>query len=255
MIGFNSDIPTVFVGPANGQGTTGNVGIGTSNPLAKFQVGDDYRSAGLGFADGIPGMDGTTYMGFNVARSGTNAWVSQTDFSNNGGVLMLGDIHGGFRIVQLPSFYSAGTTDRTWTSQEIFDNTVFEIGVDGRVTIGDASIDANSPFNVPETKLMVDGRIICRDLVVSEVDWQDEVFDSTYTLMPLDSVAAYIKRYSHLPGYAPEEEIEQNGMSVAETDAQQQKTIEELMLYVIELNDRVKVLEAENEKLKEEQPK
>ncbi|MEW6732265.1 MAG: tail fiber domain-containing protein [Acidobacteriota bacterium] len=32
MVGFNSNIPTLFVGPSTGAGTTGNVGIGTTDP-------------------------------------------------------------------------------------------------------------------------------------------------------------------------------------------------------------------------------
>jgi hypothetical protein len=38
MVGFNSDIPTLFVGPANGAGTVGKVGIGTTNPLAMLDI-------------------------------------------------------------------------------------------------------------------------------------------------------------------------------------------------------------------------
>ncbi len=34
MIGFNSNLPTLFVGPSAGVGTTGRVGIGTAAPLA-----------------------------------------------------------------------------------------------------------------------------------------------------------------------------------------------------------------------------
>lgn len=40
MVGFKSDIPTFFVGPSSGAGTTGNVGIGTSDPIAKVQIKD-----------------------------------------------------------------------------------------------------------------------------------------------------------------------------------------------------------------------
>lgn len=40
MIGFNSNIPTFFVGSSAGVGTTGNVGIGTASPNAKLQVVD-----------------------------------------------------------------------------------------------------------------------------------------------------------------------------------------------------------------------
>jgi hypothetical protein len=38
MIGFNSDIPTIYVGPASGKGTFGYVGIGTTNPQSELSV-------------------------------------------------------------------------------------------------------------------------------------------------------------------------------------------------------------------------
>ncbi|MFZ5552999.1 MAG: tail fiber domain-containing protein, partial [Bacteroidota bacterium] len=50
MIGFNSDLPTFFVGTSAGAGTTGNVGIGTSTPGAKLEVNGQVKITG-----GIPG--------------------------------------------------------------------------------------------------------------------------------------------------------------------------------------------------------
>ncbi|MDX1479279.1 MAG: hypothetical protein R3301_16300, partial [Saprospiraceae bacterium] len=41
MVGFNSDLPTLFVGPSSGQGTIGKVGIGTTSPLENLVVGND----------------------------------------------------------------------------------------------------------------------------------------------------------------------------------------------------------------------
>lgn len=41
MVGFNSDIPTFFVGTSSGAGTTGKVGIGTVNPEFKLSLDDD----------------------------------------------------------------------------------------------------------------------------------------------------------------------------------------------------------------------
>lgn len=38
MVGFNSNLPTFFVGGSNGQSTTGRIGIGTSSPLAKLHI-------------------------------------------------------------------------------------------------------------------------------------------------------------------------------------------------------------------------
>jgi len=38
MVGFGSNIPTFFVGPSAGYGTTGNVGIGTAGPMNRLSV-------------------------------------------------------------------------------------------------------------------------------------------------------------------------------------------------------------------------
>lgn len=248
MIGFNSDRPTLFVSSSNGLGTIGSVGIGTANPQGIFQIGDDYRNVGFGNSDGIPGMDGTTYMGFNVARTGTNSWVSQTDFANNGGVVMLGDIHGGFRIVQLPSYYSTGTTDRTWTSQEIFDNTVFEIGLNGRVIIG-TQTQIGGPHDDAFTKLTVDGKIVCRELFVTQNSWADSIFSDEYVLMPFDSLRAYIDSAGHLPHVPSESEVKTNGSNLAENDVILLAKIEELTLYMLQLQEQNLALQKRIEEL------
>ena len=42
MVGFNSNIPTLFVGPSGGTGTTGKVGIGNvTDPQAKLHIKAD----------------------------------------------------------------------------------------------------------------------------------------------------------------------------------------------------------------------
>ena len=43
MIGFNSDIPTFFIGHASGKGTTGDVGIGTTEPTAKLEINGTFK--------------------------------------------------------------------------------------------------------------------------------------------------------------------------------------------------------------------
>jgi len=43
MVGFNSTVPTLFVGSSSGGTTTGNVGIGNSAPSAKLHVTGDAR--------------------------------------------------------------------------------------------------------------------------------------------------------------------------------------------------------------------
>ncbi|MCP4002263.1 MAG: hypothetical protein GY727_15240, partial [Gammaproteobacteria bacterium] len=46
-VGFNSNIPTFFVGPGSGIGTTGDVGIGTTTPLGKLDVNGTIYQRGI----------------------------------------------------------------------------------------------------------------------------------------------------------------------------------------------------------------
>jgi hypothetical protein len=250
MIGFNSTVPTFFVGPGNGVNTFGKVGIRTSNPLADFQVGEGIGTVAIGDAPLIGSTFSNSYMGFNAARSGPNQWVFQNNGAANGGVVMLGTVGGGFRIIGVQS---SGGANQTLTDQQLQLWTRFEIQPSGRVLIGvpdpatgSADILANSIYNTSETMLTVRGRIMCQDLVVSKsADWPDYVFDSTYTLMSIDSMGQYVSYYHHLPGSASASAQASNGISLAETCRSQQEQIEVLTLYILELNARLKAIEAQ----------
>ena len=73
--------------------------------------------------------------------------------------------------------------------------------------------------------------------------WADEVFDDNYYLKPLSEVALHIESFGHLPGVPSEEELKCEGIDVAQMMEIQMKKIEELTLYVIELEKKIKKLE------------
>jgi hypothetical protein len=85
MVGYDSDIPTLFVGPSSGSGTTGNVGIGTTTASAKLQVSGDGLSAGHFTSDHDAGVLGQTkvlngeYTGDNSNGAGVYGYSKYDD--------------------------------------------------------------------------------------------------------------------------------------------------------------------------------
>jgi hypothetical protein len=90
-------------------------------------------------------------------------------------------------------------------------------------------------------KLNVCGTIRATEVRV-EAGWCDYVFAHDYKLPSLNEVESYIKINKHLPGVTAGPEIEKNGLEVGKVSSQMIKKIEELTLYVIELQKQVDTL-------------
>jgi hypothetical protein len=94
-------------------------------------------------------------------------------------------------------------------------------------------------------KLAVNGSaIFTRVKVATYGNWADYVFTANYRLRSLSEVEQYIKQHNHLPDVPSAEEVEKNGLDIADNQATLLKKIEELTLYVIEQNKRIQMLES-----------
>ncbi|PWK02273.1 hypothetical protein BC749_101336 [Flavobacterium araucananum] len=104
----------------------------------------------------------------------------------------------------------------------------------------------------PDSKLTVAGNIHAREVkvTVSAGAVPDYVFANDYKLKSLDDVEKYIKQNSHLPEIPSAQEIEKNGLMLAEMNLNLLKKMEEMTLYMIEQNREIKNLKKENETLK-----
>ena len=80
----------------------------------------------------------------------------------------------------------------------------------------------------------------------------DYVFAENYELLTIDKLAEYIKANSHLPNIPNAEEIETNGQDVGDLQLKLLEKIEELTLYIIDLERRMKKMEDELKALKSE---
>jgi len=72
MIGFNSNIPTLFVGTSSGAGTVGHIGVGTTNPQTALEIG---KAGALRLSSSDEAEYGQLQMGdedFTISTGGTN---------------------------------------------------------------------------------------------------------------------------------------------------------------------------------------
>lgn len=102
----------------------------------------------------------------------------------------------------------------------------------------------------PQSELAVKGTITAQKIKVTQSDWADYVFDSSYQLKPLNQVEAYIQENKHLPDVPTAAEVKKDGVDVGDNQTLLLKKIEELTLYIIGQNKDIQAQRKENEELR-----
>lgn len=148
-------------------------------------------------------------------------------------------------------FVSISTTlfSQTWNGIGVhkltYRNGAVAIGTDYIPESGDVAFQDISNY-----KLFVCGGILADEWLVPNTTWCDYVFQDTYDLLSLKEVADHIDEYGHLHRTPSAAEIKENGLEMKAATLNQQEKIEEIYLHLIELNERLKAVEAENAKLR-----
>ena len=108
--------------------------------------------------------------------------------------------------------------------------------VNQRVTVGGGQAAAGY-------KLSVNGKVICTELrVAPQASWPDYVFKKDYPLLSIENLQKSIEANGHLPGIPAASEIENNGIAVGEMQTKMMQKIEELTLYIIDLQKQLNTL-------------
>lgn len=96
-------------------------------------------------------------------------------------------------------------------------------------------------------QLTVNGGILCEEVkIINDVPNSDFVFEDNYSLLPLDSVSKFIIKNKHLPGVPSAAQFKKDGYKIGEMDDILLRKIEELTLYILKLEARLKELEQKN---------
>lgn len=97
----------------------------------------------------------------------------------------------------------------------------------------------------------VDGKAMMEEVEVQlSGDWPDYVFEENYDLLPLSELERHIKSHRHLPGIPSQADMDGAGLAIGEMQTKLLEKVEELTLYILQLNDRIDRSETEKEALR-----
>lgn len=98
--------------------------------------------------------------------------------------------------------------------------------------------------SVPDQKLAVKGKIHAEEVIVDlSVPGPDYVFEPGYKLLSLKELENFLTLKKHLPGIPEAKEMEATGIGLSEMNMLLIKKIEELTLYILQLEKRIKDVE------------
>lgn len=265
---FNSSNWTVS--SSNIYRANGNVGIGISNPSSKLHISSNTGNTTESFLsienNGQPGS-GITTIGKQVG--GGPVIIQQagsTAFNNQGSTLSIfqksANGNTGFGISTYTTKYgTVNYVDIFAPASNCYlraEDTLILQARNGSVRLetnnGYILMNANGQLGIGTqthidnnfTKLTVAGRIHAQEVKVTVDAGADFVFDNGYPLPCIVEVENFILANKHLPGIPSAEEMQQNGLDLGEMQIKLLQKIEELTLYVVELNKRINELEFEN---------
>jgi hypothetical protein len=118
------------------------------------------------------------------------------------------------------------------------------------LTNGNVGIGTTNPGSF---KLAVEGKIGAREVhVTSQSPWPDYVFSNQYKLKSLNTLEDYIKKNNRLPGMPSAAEVKNDGFELGKMNTRVVEKIEELTLYIIDLNKKIEKLEKDNATLRKQ---
>ncbi len=267
-IGVATDFPkNMFV--INSQET-----YSTSNPnLRQIGLGDiqnselefDSTGSNLSIQAPDPSIVGISTLQLINNSTGNTSALSGLTITMNGlhgyiknhhidGVIAINSIKGISLVSQsgnvsinagnLARYFSNGMIfrNKSVTREILFQNSnntnLMTIRPNGQVLIGTS--EAVTGF-----KLAVRGKIRAEEIKVDVDAWGDFVFESEYKMKSISELEKFVRTNKHLPGIPTAAHLENNGLDLGEMQRLQMIKIEELTLYVIELQKQLNEIKAQ----------
>ena len=221
--------------------TSTGVGIGTASPSVSLHVRKDQNARTAAYVEN------------RDTSSGIDVYSAYCLFNGNSsvtGMFLAGVNHTGYELVTANrlSLYTNNAAGMAFS--------VDAAGPIAMATSGNERLRIDSSGNVgigtstPAYLLTVNGAVRASQFIGDVNTYSDFVFKPGYKLESLDEVEVAIKRDGHLPGIPDEAEVKLHGVDLAVQQARLLQKVEELTLYIIELERKNAELRVEVNQIK-----
>ena len=252
-------------------GATGRLGLGTINPISTFQIHSnsfaDFRISGMlphivfSNAENQPRGKFNTIIGLSTSDNFFIKDAVAGQLSIKTGVMAdvaFGSVineNDGFATELMRLKYNGRLGLGTNNPQDKFHihnggivvtGNNSNLRIQGNVLIGQGDAPTNvNGADVSKYGLFVKGGVLTEQVRISGVaNWADYVFKNDYKLKSLEEVEAFISENGHLPNVPSAKQVSEQGIEIGDISRIQQEKIEELTLYIINQEKRIKALEA-----------
>ena len=210
----------------------GGLGIGVSSPSAKLHV---YNSTTLGSTTG-------NYVPLTRTQGYANANFMANDFLVRDSTGSSWYTASYMKGISVGSSYLTPATIRSWIKQRPYKDLIeFGSAATTFMSIGTTvGIGTTTPDDT--YKLDVCGWIHANGIIVDAEGTADYVFHKDYKLPELNEVEQFIQDNGHLPDMPSDTDVKENGLNVVDMQTKMLQKIEELTLYIIELQKEVESL-------------
>ena len=281
--GDSSDFDNLYLNYSTGK----DVWIGSSGKKSSLYIQGNFR--GYGSIVGEQITSNGNILGRDIVSGGSNAWKIHTPDENGRTTMYLGPIiDGAFRWEKGVYFHNSGKVEfnnnilvrgglnvkeinsssqitgrdivsggsNAWKIHTPDENgrTTMYLGpiIDGAFRWEKGVYFHNSGKVSFNNNISVQGKIESTEIKVTTSPTADFVFEEDYNLPSLKSIEKHIKEKKHLPEIASAKEMEKNGVNVGNFQIQLLQKIEELTLYTIEQENKIKSLEKQQKEIEEQ---
>lgn len=250
-----SSVASIFTNSGwnlNGNAATSTDFIGTTNTNPLNFVVNNIKSMSLDNGGNVSISTGgvSTYQKLYVETAKQNDGIMVNQTGNTAATLDLNASGGGGKRWSL---HSTGNGNNQGAGHLLFwdwttNQEQMRIDSNGSIVMGNVATPAGYKLYVQEGILTEKVKVA----IASSAAWADYVFEDDYKLTPLNEVACFIEENNHLPNIPSADELQKDGIDLAQMQSLQMAKIEELTLYLIEMKKEIETLKEANDKLTNE---